>query len=71
MYFFSPQIFTNAWCDWFMTNYSTILTAIPLAIAAVLKLIAIFHPEITSNSLVDLVQSWFKKAPSAPVAPSV
>lgn len=67
MQFFCAEMFDNAWCVWVMANYSTIIAAIPVMIVSILKLIAIFNPKITSNSIVDQVQDWFKpKAPPPP-----
>ncbi|MGO8716415.1 MAG: hypothetical protein ACLQSX_11150 [Smithella sp.] len=60
MSFFCAEMFDNAWCVWVMANYSTIIAAIPVMIVSILKLIAIFNPKITSNSIVDQVQDWFK-----------
>jgi ABC-type arginine transport system permease subunit len=73
MQFFCAETLDNAWCTWVMANYSTVIEAIPILVVSILKLIAIFNPAITSNSLVDQVQAWFKKevpAPSPPLPPA-
>jgi ABC-type arginine transport system permease subunit len=59
MQFFCSEMFDNDWCSWVMTNYSTIITAVPILVVSILKLIAVFNPAIVSNSLVDQVQAWF------------
>lgn len=50
---------TNDWFDWFWTTYSMLIASIPVIIAFLLKLIAIFHPDIKSDKIIELLQSFW------------
>lgn len=52
----------NNWINWFMSNYSGALAIAPLIAGFMLKLIAIWHPEVPSDKICDLIEkTWRKK----------
>lgn len=56
------NIFSDAWCNWFMGTYSIALgflvVKLPLVLAGAVQLMAIFDPSIPTNSALALVQKW-------------
>lgn len=55
------DLFTNNWFNWILSTYSIGLGLLPVVVTFVLKLIAIFHPGVPSDKIVDLIQSTLKK----------
>jgi len=52
----------NAWWAWFWTNYSMTVIAIPTVVAFILKLIAIYNPNIKTNEIAEVFEKyWVKK----------
>ena len=60
---------SNDWWSWFLSNYSMTLAAIPTVIAFSLKLVAIFHPKVPSDKILDLIQSYWP-VPKGPLTPT-
>ena len=60
-------LFTNDWLNFVMSNYSGIFALIPVILTAMLKLVAIFDPEVPSDRINDWIQSTFysSKPPEA------
>jgi len=62
----------DAWWMWLWHNFSFLMIMIPSLIAAILKLIAIRHPEVPCNGIMQLVSVIFKKPGNgAPGPPKV
>jgi hypothetical protein len=55
-----PDIFTNVWMLNIWNNYSIFMLCIFSAIVFILKLIAIFNPNIPSDAIIDLMRRTFK-----------
>ena len=55
------DLFSNNWFTWFFSTYSIGLGLAPIVVVFVLKMIAIFHPGIPTDKIVDLIQSTFIK----------
>ena len=55
------ELFTNEWFNWIFSTYSICLGLIPMILIFLLKLIAIFHPGIPSDKVVELIQNTFTK----------
>jgi len=51
----------NNWWAWFWTNYSMTVIAIPTVVAFVLKLIAIYNPNIKSNEINEVFEKYWIK----------
>ncbi len=52
----------NNWWAWFWTNYSMTVIAIPTVVAFILKLIAIYNPNIKTNEIAEVFEKyWVKK----------
>jgi|ADurb_Total_1213_FD_contig_81_311826_length_441_multi_2_in_0_out_0_2 hypothetical protein len=49
----------NAWWAWFWTNYSMTVIAIPTVVAFVLKLIAIYNPNVKSDQVIDVFKTYW------------
>jgi hypothetical protein len=50
-------IFTDSWWNWFVHEYAFTLGLL----MSLLKGLAILHPGVDSNKIVDLLQGVFKK----------
>jgi hypothetical protein len=60
-------IFTNDWVNFVMSNYSGIFALIPVILTAILKLIAIFDPDVPSDKINDWIQeTFYSKKPQTP-----
>ncbi|KKW12657.1 MAG: hypothetical protein UY48_C0010G0009 [Candidatus Gottesmanbacteria bacterium GW2011_GWB1_49_7] len=55
------SLLTNDWFNWIFSTYSVCLGLIPVAVSFILKLIAIFHPGVPSDKIIDLIQKTFAK----------
>jgi len=62
MQLLTTEILSNVWCAQFWSTYSTVITLVPSSILGVLQLIAIFHPDITSNGVFSLIKRWLTKS---------
>jgi hypothetical protein len=51
----------NNWWAWFWTNYSMTVIAVPTVVAFVLKLIAIYNPNIKSNEINEVFEKYWIK----------
>lgn len=58
---FKMMIFSNDWINWLWNNFSMVIVAFPSIIAFGLKLIAIFHPKIPSDKIIDLFKQYWPK----------
>ena len=54
-------IFDNSWFLAVWTNFSILLLMVPSVIGAVLKLIAVIHPSVPTNAIMELVTVLFTK----------
>jgi hypothetical protein len=54
-------VLSNNWFNWLVSNYSILIGLIPVSVIFILKLIAIFHPGIPSDKIVDLIQNTMSK----------
>jgi len=54
----SWQLLTNDWFNWVFSTYSVLLGLIPTVIGFILKLLAVFHPDIPSDKIIDLIKSY-------------
>lgn len=53
-------LFTNDWVNFVISNYSGFFTIIlPMVLLAIVKLLAIFDPDIPSGKMVDWIQGTF------------
>lgn len=50
----------NDWFNWFLSSYSICLTFIPVILTFFVKLVAIFHPRVPSDRIVDLIHEYWK-----------
>lgn len=56
----------NAWWSWFWSEYSMTVIAVPTVVAFVLKLIAIYHPGIKSDQIIDVFKTYWPVKKDAP-----
>jgi len=49
----------NNWWAWFWTNYSMTVIAIPTVVAFILKLIAIYNPNVKSDQVIDVFKTYW------------
>jgi hypothetical protein len=53
------DIFSNQWFNWFMSNYSIAIAALPGVVYFILRLVAIVNPNVPTNKVKELFQdSW-------------
>jgi len=57
-------MFSNDWCIWFWNTYSMAILAVPSGVAFLLKLIAIYHPDVQSDKVIDLVKQYWPGKPA-------
>lgn len=53
-------IFSNEWFAWFMSTYSILIGGIPVALTFILQLIAIYHPGVPTNKVIDLIAKYWR-----------
>jgi len=51
------NILDNEWINYFLTNYSILIGAVPYVIYKILKIIAIINPNVPT----DLIKDLFKR----------
>ncbi len=49
----------NAWWSWFWSQYSMTVIAVPTVVAFVLKLLAIYNPNIKSNEINEVFKEYW------------
>ena len=52
---------SNDWINWFMSNYSMAFFAVPSVITLILKLIAIYNPNVKSSEVSELFEKYWPK----------
>ena len=52
---------SNDWMVWFWQTYSIVITVVPSAVAFLLKLIALWNPNIQSDKVIDLMKEYWPK----------
>lgn len=53
-------LLTDEWWKWVWQNYSYLLGSIPVAFYSVIKLLAIRHPEVQNDKIIEWVRQVFK-----------
>jgi phosphoglycerate-specific signal transduction histidine kinase len=61
MEWFPSNLLSNDWINWFMSNYSMAFFAVPSVITLILKLIAIYNPNIKSSEVAELFEKYWPK----------
>lgn len=51
---------SNDWFAWFMSTYSILIGGIPVAVTFILQLIAIFHPGVPTDRVIDLIAKYWR-----------
>jgi len=51
--------FTNEGIANFFSTYSMLLGLLPMVITFILKLVAIFHPKVPGDKIIELIQSYW------------
>ncbi len=59
-------LFSNDWCVWAWSQYSVAILAVPSLVAFALKLVAIFHPDVPSDKINDLIKTYWPGGPPCP-----
>ena len=59
------HVLSNDWWTWVWANYNMTILGVPTALSFLLKLIAIFHPNVTSNKVMDLIADYWPKGKPA------
>lgn len=54
-------VFTNDWVNWVLSTYSGFIALIPVILTALVKLAAIFNPNVPGDKMVDWIQQTFYK----------
>jgi len=52
---------SNDWMVWFWREYSVAIIAFPTIISFLFKLVAIYHPKVQSNKVVELIEQYWPK----------
>lgn len=52
-------IISNEGLVWVYNNYSMLITAIPVIIVFILKVIAVVNPRIPTNKIIDLIGEYW------------
>ena len=55
------NLLSNDWFNWLFSTYSIGFGLVPVVLTFILKFIAIFHPGVPSDKIIDLIQNTFKK----------
>lgn len=55
------MLFDNDWFNWFLSNFSIAIASVPIVAGFLLKLLAIFHPAVPSDKIIDLVNQYWRK----------
>ena len=64
------HIFSNNWWYWVWNTYSMSILGFPMLTGFVLKFIAIFHPNVPSDAIIDLMKTaWPTEKPKVDVTP--
>lgn len=54
------MLFDNNWFNWFLSNFSIAIASVPIISGFLLKLLAIFNPNVPSDKIIDLVNHYWK-----------
>ncbi len=54
-------LFTNEWIAWVFNTYSIAIIAFPSIIIFLLKVIAIYNPNIKSDKIIELIKEFWPK----------
>ena len=52
---------SNDWITWIWTTFSMVIVAVPSLVIFTLKLVAIFHPNIPTDKVIDLFKEYWPK----------
>jgi len=52
---------SNEWMKWVWDNFSIAIVAFPTVVTFGLKLVAIFHPSIPSDKIIDVFKQFWPK----------
>lgn len=55
-------IISNEGLIWTYNNYSILITALPVVIIFILKLVAIINPRVHTDKIIDLVKEYWPVA---------
>lgn len=54
---------SNDWCIWAWNTYSMAILAVPSIVTFIMKLVAIIHPDVPSDKVIDLVKQYWPGGP--------
>lgn len=54
-------LFSNNWWTWVWNTYNMSILGFPIAIGFVLKLLAVFNPNIPSDQVIDVFKQYWPK----------
>jgi hypothetical protein len=57
------EVLNNQWWAYVAANYSITIMVIIGLIMTILKAIAVLHPSVTTNKIIDLFQQWVSSTP--------
>ena len=60
------RVLSNEWVIWLWNTYSMAILAVPSVVTFGAKLLAIFHPDIPSDKITDLVKQYWPGSPPKP-----
>lgn len=52
-------ILSDEWVKWVASNYSLLIVGIPVFLTALVKLLAIIHPNVPSDKILDWIKETF------------
>jgi hypothetical protein len=56
-------MFSNDWWYWVWNTYSMSILGIPIAVGFVLKIFAVFNPNVPTNEILDVFKEYWPKGP--------
>jgi len=52
---------SNDWMVWLWNTYSMVILCVPSAVAFILKMVALWNPNIPSDKVIDLLKEYWPK----------